>query len=607
MAYSYGENNFSSALTAFQWQQLFNYQTAFGVRMVRLDVYPSSDSGTTTAIPGAGCCDAGVDQLVSISNSTAFPTAGYVVGATISSAGLWHYPATITDPSTTWEVAQFGPADSFTSTTTAAVINQFGKRQQMVWFTSFATDWSTTSTYLQHSYIHWVTRGLFTGRRRIFLGTQVDDMHLPTALYSPAGSLFRIRPSDLDAHVSWMKDLNTRLPPGSAYFVEVGHNGNGDIIAAVNTTTGNNECNPDNPIYFDDGSATTLEFQKPLGSGTDVWPTSPAAYSWSLSCAASDSVAAWFQVPANRDAFAHVSHTFAHRSLNNATYSDTNKEIFFNKQWMSAVGITSASKFSSNGLIPPAITGLHNGDAIKAFMDNGITSVVGDNTRPLLRNQVNEFWPVISTVAGNGYDGFLIIPRWATTIFFNCDLPACTTAEWVNTSGGKGNFSDLMVNSKDVNTRHLLGLHHDPFMFHQANLRQADVDAYTVGSKTGKMSMLQIWVETMTQEMSRLTTWPIISITHDNFAKEFSNRMARDKCAPSMKYTLSADASSIVSVDVGASGNSCSVPLPLTIPGDATTTASGTTSEKVGRDPYVKWSTLSGSAVTWKLTSPIAL
>lgn len=81
-------------------------------------------------------------------------------GATISSAGLWHYPATITDPSTTWEVAQFGPADSFTSTTTAAVINQFGKRQQMVWFTSFATDWSTTSTYLQHSYIHWVTRGL---------------------------------------------------------------------------------------------------------------------------------------------------------------------------------------------------------------------------------------------------------------------------------------------------------------------------------------------------------------------------------------------------------------------------------------------------------------
>lgn len=81
-------------------------------------------------------------------------------GATLSTLGIWHYPAIITDSSTTWEIAQFGPGGSFASTTTAAVINQFGKRQQMGWFTSFATDWSTTSNFIQHSYIHWVTRGL---------------------------------------------------------------------------------------------------------------------------------------------------------------------------------------------------------------------------------------------------------------------------------------------------------------------------------------------------------------------------------------------------------------------------------------------------------------
>lgn len=34
-----------SALTAAQWQQLYDYQTGFGVRMVRLDVYPGSDFG----------------------------------------------------------------------------------------------------------------------------------------------------------------------------------------------------------------------------------------------------------------------------------------------------------------------------------------------------------------------------------------------------------------------------------------------------------------------------------------------------------------------------------------------------------------------------------
>ncbi|TLD27556.1 hypothetical protein E2P81_ATG10844 [Venturia nashicola] len=606
VAYS-GTNGFSSALTAAQWQQMFNYQTAFGVRMVRLDVYPGSDFGTTTAITGSGCCDAGVEQLVSITNSTGFSTAGLVVGATLSTQALWHYPAIITDSSTTWQVAQFGPGGSFTSNTTAAVINHFGKRQQMAWFTSFATDWSTTSSFIQHSYIHWVTRGLFAGRRRIYLGTQVDDMHLSTGLYSPSNTDFRLRTADLDAHVSWMTNLNTRLRPGSAYFMEIGHNGNGDIIAAVNTTAGSTSCNPATAIEFNEGNATALEFQKSLGSGTDIWPASPASYSWSLTCASSDDLAKWFQVTANRDAFAHVSHTFAHMSLNNATYADANREIFFNKQWMSAVGIASASKFSTNGLIPPAITGLHNGDAIKAFMDNGITAVVGDNTRPVLMNSENEFWPLTSTVAGNGYAGLLIIPRWATTIFFNCDLPACTTSEWVKTSGGSGDFAALLVDAKATNVRHLLGLHHDPFMFHQANLRQSDVDAYTVGTQSGKMSLIQIWVETITQEMTRLTTWPIISIIHDNIAKEFTNRMTRDKCVPAITYKLSTDASSIISVDVSASGNSCSVPLPLTLPVDATTTASGTTSEQIGSDPVVKWSTLSGSAVTWTLASPIAV
>lgn len=89
--------------------------------------------------------------------------------------------------------------------------------------------------------------------------------------------------------------------------------------------------------------------------------------------------------------------------------------------------------------------------------------------------------------------------------------------------------------------------------------------------------------------------------------KEFMNRMARDKCVPSIKYTLSADATSIESVTVGASGNTCSVPLPLTLPVDATSTSSGTTSEQVGSDPVVKWSTLSGSVVTWKLSTPIPI
>jgi hypothetical protein len=73
VSYNYGATGFQSALTATQWATLYQYQVSFGVRMVRLDVFPSADSGTSAI---GGCCDTGVEQLVSISSTTGFPTAG---------------------------------------------------------------------------------------------------------------------------------------------------------------------------------------------------------------------------------------------------------------------------------------------------------------------------------------------------------------------------------------------------------------------------------------------------------------------------------------------------------------------------------------------------
>lgn len=74
VSYDYGGTlGYQSALNASQWTELFNYQVSFGVRMVRLDVYPSAASGTTAL---GGCCNTGVEQFISISNDTAFPSAG---------------------------------------------------------------------------------------------------------------------------------------------------------------------------------------------------------------------------------------------------------------------------------------------------------------------------------------------------------------------------------------------------------------------------------------------------------------------------------------------------------------------------------------------------
>lgn len=145
-------------------------------------------------------------------------------------------------------------------------------------------------------------------------------------------------------------------------------------------------------------------------------------------------------------------------------------------------------------------------------------------------------------------------------------------------------------------------------MFHQANMRYIDNDVFTIGTQTGKMSLLMTWVETIVQEMTRLTTWPILTLKHDDMGVLFLNRMALDKCQPTLQWNYDSKNSSITGVTVGsANGNSCSVPVPVTFPGSASTTASGTTSEQIGSDPLTIWTTLSGSPVTFTLGSPVPL
>lgn len=218
-------------------------------------------------------------------------------------ANIYHTPATITNSSIAWEVAKFSTSG------TAVVVNQIGARQQMVWFLPFALDWAPTSNILQHAWITWITRGLFVGFRRIYLGTQVDDMFLETEMYRPTGKNYRATPDDLSVHVTWQAELNAKLPSGSEFFIEIGHNGNGDIEASAYTDEGETICNPDTAIEYAEQPEGSPEFKKPPGTGTNIWPATPSQYSWSLECAQIDDLQNWFAVESQRDAFAHISHT----------------------------------------------------------------------------------------------------------------------------------------------------------------------------------------------------------------------------------------------------------------------------------------------------------
>ena len=175
-----------------------------------------------------GCCNAGVEQLMSFTNTNSFPQAGIKLNAGVSTQGLYHYPATISDPATTTEIAAFEAAAGFQKST-AAVINDFGGRQQMVFFIGWATEWSSTSNFLQHAYITWLTRGLYTGFRRVNLNTQIDDMFLSTGLYRPQGQEYRVVPNDMRDVAAWVPTVQAKMSTGSFYLPEIGHNGNGNI------------------------------------------------------------------------------------------------------------------------------------------------------------------------------------------------------------------------------------------------------------------------------------------------------------------------------------------------------------------------------------------
>jgi len=595
-----------SALSRSQWKELYSYQEKFGVRMVRLNAYPLSKFGAETAIAGVGCCDAGEEQLVSITDDSDFPTANIKTKVSVTTQGLWHYPAIITNTTLAKEFAQFEAAGDFTGPTTAAVINDFGTRKQMVWFMSWAVQWSATSNFLQHSYIHWMTRGLFVGKRKTYLSAQVDDMHLSTGIYYPSGPEFRTRPADIDAHVKWQIDLNSRLPTGSKFFLEIAHNGNGDIINATGQPISSDYCNPDEAVDYPYPPDTELEFKKPLGTGTNLWDPKWLSYNWTRECADLDPLAKWFTIPENRDAFAHLSHTFSHEELNNATHHDATKEITFNQAWFKQMGIDQASHFSPHALVPPAITGLHNGDVIRAWMENGIFNVVGDNTRAPLKNHNSGFWPYYSTFEDDGHAGLIVIPRFATTIYYNCDTLECTHQEWVDTSGGSGDIDYLLQDAKNTNTRYLLGLRPDPYMFHQANMRHIDMPVFTVGSVTKQMSIIEIWVEIIAQEMTRLTNWPIVTLKQDDIAQVFVDRMIVDNCKPALSYNYSSDGSSIESVTLTTEGNTCAVPVPVTLPTEAKSDGN-VRADRVGSEPLIMWVTMAGSPVTMKLATPVAI
>jgi hypothetical protein len=423
-------------------------------------------------------------------------------------------------------------------------------------------------------------------------------------------------------HVSWTYDLNSRLSPGSTYFTEFGFNANGNLIYAYDNAQ-NLSMSCGSPVFTSWDEPTDLEYEKPLGTGIDRWPKTPV-FDWTADCVFLDPLARFFANTTNRDAVGLVSHTFTHLELNNATYHDALREIQFNLLYAELLNFTNAKRFSGSGLIPPAITGLHNGDAIRAWADNGLWNAIGDNTRPALRNPKSLHWPLMTTTADNGFEGYQITPRFTTRIYYNCDVVDCDVQQWIATEGGTvgGSIHTLLDFERNSVTNNLISLLHDPYMFHQPNIRNTDMDSQVINGKPQKLSLLQMWVETITAELMRTVSWPIITLKHDHIAQSFNNRMLRDACSPYIQYTT--NNSVVVSDEVNGTffgsrvmqitgfavraktNDTCEVVIPVTVPGKLAD-SKGWRVEQIGDDPATVWVKLDGEQILFDLNEPVVL
>ena len=177
LSYDYGGSiGYASALTSSQWDTMYAYQVKYGVRMVQLNIYPSAVEGVGVVPPG-GCCS-GEEQLITLTDPNLVPTSG-LKSVGLSTIGLWHTPAVVTDTNTTatFPFLQFGTNSQYSSNSVAGVTKLYSDGREEIDFFIVVGSWSPTSNYLGHIWFNWGYRGLYGGYRRIYFNTQGNRAH----------------------------------------------------------------------------------------------------------------------------------------------------------------------------------------------------------------------------------------------------------------------------------------------------------------------------------------------------------------------------------------------------------------------------------------------
>lgn len=467
--------SYTSALEPDQWRQLDGYRRKYAVRSVILYAFPSSELGVKRVSKLVG----NKKRVMKIKN----PMMSLISGLTFKGAtleGSWQYPSRLLSHSSAKPFLYLYEG-------TREYIGGFTQRletgfERMVFLFSQST-YIPAANALAQLWVPWLTKGVYLGKRRAYMGLQIDDFMLNSFQWDAAAHrnpysqarIIRSKPEDVDYIIRWQQKLGRYFLGG--LHLEMTYNGAG----------------------YDRFPRTKVDHLRQYVKGKE-----------------------WH--------FFWLNHTYSHPNLDKLSYQvvrhEVKKNYEFGRRHFRSVLDT---HFSDYHLVTPEISGLFNPNAMRAFKDLHVESVTGDNSRDELR-PVNKFFGRFSEKSKNGVDGIFIMPRHATEVYWDVATVAEQESQYNKVYGkeiGRNlNVDEIMAREGDKAANALLSLDPAPHMFHFPNIAR-------IFHKGQETTLVSLWLEAALRKYHSYTKLPILNLPMKKIVDVYQARLRQRHCLKS--------------------------------------------------------------------------
>ena len=189
----------AETMTPDEWTALQTYESNFAVRELDAYGWPTPANGVNA---GGNCGEkSGITTTVTTAGQSVF---GDLAGTVPVDKGVWGCETTPLAGSS-WQTLVAGPNGAVVGTAVR------GDGVETMFNSIDGSDWTIQTQLLFHGMLNWVTKGVYLGSHRNYLGIDIDDVFLgndrwDTASEAASGdpaTVIRMKPADVQRAVQW--------------------------------------------------------------------------------------------------------------------------------------------------------------------------------------------------------------------------------------------------------------------------------------------------------------------------------------------------------------------------------------------------------------------